>query len=158
MGRDAFCCACARPLSPAHASASVDTQALTLRRVRLGSRALAAEQFDWKKISTLIYSLERHGPRWVPKSPPARQRLWIVHGKFAGICSHCLQVYVLCEDTTLNPPYFPSSFFYTAFGVFWIFLIWVLWMIVKCVRGLDTSLKGVNAILKEISDSLKNKI
>ena len=88
--------------------------------------------------------------------PPARQRLWIVHGKFAGICSLCLQVYVLCEDTTLNPPIFPELFF-PAVGVFWIFLIWVLWMIVKCLRGLDKSLEGVNAILKELSDRLNSK-
>ena len=88
--------------------------------------------------------------------PPARQRLWIVHRKFTGICSLCLQVYVLCEDTTLNPPVFPEIFF-PAVGVFWIFLIWVLWMIVKSLRGIDASLKNADASLKEISDSLKNK-
>ena len=58
---------------------------------------------------------------------------------------------------TLNPPYFPPSIFYTAFGVFWIFVIWVLWKIVQSLRGLDESLNGVNAILKEIAESLKNK-
>jgi hypothetical protein len=68
-----------------------------------------------------------------------------------------LLVYVLCEEPTLNPPYFPPSIFYTAFGVFWIFLIWVLWMIVKSLRGIDTSLKSADESLKEISDSLKNK-
>ena len=57
----------------------------------------------------------------------------------------------------MNPPYFPPSIFYIAFGVFWIFLIWVLWMIVKSLRGLDKSLKGVNAILKELSDRLGSK-
>ena len=88
--------------------------------------------------------------------PPARQRLWIVQGKFADICSLCLQVYVHCEETTLNPPIFPAIFF-PAVGVFWIFLIWVLWTIVKCLRGLDKSLKGVNAILKELSDRLGSK-
>lgn len=55
-----------------------------------------------------------------------------------------------CEDTTLNPPYFPPSIFYIAFGVFWIFLIWVLWMIVKSLRGIDAS-------LKEISQGPKDK-
>jgi hypothetical protein len=56
----------------------------------------------------------------------------------------------------LNPPIFPSIFF-PALGVFWIFLIWVLWTIVKCLRGLDKSLEGVNAILKELSDRLNSK-
>ena len=79
-----------------------------------------------------------------------------MHEKFADICSLCLQVDVLCEDTTLNPPIFPAIFF-PALGVFWIFLIWVLWTIVKCLRGLDKSLEGVNAILKELSDRLNSK-
>ena len=56
----------------------------------------------------------------------------------------------------MNPPIFPAIFF-PAVGVFWIFLIWVLWMIVKCLRGLDTSLDGVNAILKELTETLKTK-
>jgi hypothetical protein len=56
----------------------------------------------------------------------------------------------------LNPPIFPAIFS-PAVGVFWIFLIWVLWMIVKCLRGLDTSLDGVNAILKELTETLKTK-
>ena len=42
-------------------------------------------------------------------------------------------------------------------GVFYIFVLWVLWMIVKCLRGLDTSLDGVNAILKELTETLKTK-
>jgi len=45
----------------------------------------------------------------------------------------------------------PYQFFYIV-GVVWIFLIWSLWMIVKSIRGLDTSLQGVNATLKEISE------
>jgi hypothetical protein len=65
-----------------------------------------------------------------------------------------LQVYVLCEDTTLNPPIFPSIFF-PAVGVFWIFVIWVLWKIVQSLRGIDESLKSADASLKEIAASLK---
>ena len=79
-----------------------------------------------------------------------------MHRKFADICSLCLLVYVFCEDTTLNPPIFPSIFF-PALGVFWIFVIWVLWKIVQSLRGIDESLKSADESLKEISDSLKNK-
>jgi hypothetical protein len=67
-----------------------------------------------------------------------------------------LQVDVLCEDTTLNPPIFPAVFF-PALGVFWIFVIWVLWKIVQSLRGIDLSLKNADASLKEIAVSLKNK-
>jgi hypothetical protein len=67
-----------------------------------------------------------------------------------------LLVYVPCEDTTLNPPIFPTIFF-PALGVFWIFVIWVLWKIVQSLRGVDESLKSADESLKEISDSLKNK-
>jgi len=67
-----------------------------------------------------------------------------------------LQLYVLCEDTTLNPPIFPAVFF-PALGVFWIFVIWVLWKIVQSLRGIDLSLKNADASLKEIAVSLKNK-
>jgi len=72
------------------------------------------------------------------------------------VYAQSLQVDVLCEDTTLNPPIFPSVFF-PALGVFWIFVIWVLWKIVQSLRGMDASLKSADASLKEISDSLKNK-
>ena len=67
-----------------------------------------------------------------------------------------MQLYVLCEDTTLNPPIFPAVFF-PALGVFWIFVIWVLWKIVQSLRGIDLSLKNADASLKEIAVSLKNK-
>jgi len=72
------------------------------------------------------------------------------------VYAQSLQVDVLCEDTTLNPPIFPSVFF-PALGVFWIFVIWVLWKIVQSLRGIDESLKSADASLKEISGSLKNK-
>ena len=56
-------------------------------------------------------------------------------------------------------PTFPviPSIFFPAVGVFWIFLIWVLWMIVKSLRGLDKSLEGANALLKEIAQGLNKQ-
>ncbi|MGA1983598.1 MAG: hypothetical protein ABSG84_14170 [Acidobacteriaceae bacterium] len=33
-----------------------------------------------------------------------------------------------------------------VWGIFYIFVLWVLWMIVKCLKGIDRS-------LKEIADS-----
>src|ERR1039458_2377599 len=108
MGREAFCCARARPLSPAHASAASATRALTLRRVRLASRALGAERFDWKKISTLTISLERPGPRWGTKVAPCETTIMGCASKVHWYMLWLLAARCSLRGTDLEPSLFPS--------------------------------------------------
>ncbi len=46
----------------------------------------------------------------------------------------------------MTPSEIVSTYFLpllAVFGIFYVFVLWVLWMIVKCLKGIDHSLKEI---------------